>query len=129
VVVKVTLDGDAGDDELFGGDGGDSLDGGQGNDTLTGGKGEDRLIGGSGDDTFIFGRRSGADTVMDFSPGEDLLMFDDALWTGSLTTEQVLARFGDDSSDAVMIDFESGNSVIIYGVDRLDELENSILIF
>jgi len=122
------LDGDAGDDELFGGDGGDSLDGGQGNDTLTGGKGEDRLIGGSGDDTFIFGRRSGADTVMDFSPSEDLLMFDDALWTGSLTTEQVLARFGDDSSDAVMIDFESGNSVIIYGVDRLDELENSILI-
>jgi hypothetical protein len=69
------------------------------------------------------------DYVMDFSPGEDILKFDDRLWTGSLMTAQVLSRFGDDSSGAGMIDFGSGSSVTIDGVDRLEQLENSIPIF
>ncbi|WP_417701813.1 hypothetical protein [Pseudophaeobacter sp.] len=63
--------GDAGEDELRGGYGHDTLSGGGGNDRLSGDAGDDLLIGGADADTFAFGRQHGADTIRDFTPGED----------------------------------------------------------
>ena len=60
-----------GDDVMNGELGDDRLFGGQGDDTLIGGPGDDRLAGGSGNDVFVFGPGDGADTVTDFSGGTD----------------------------------------------------------
>lgn len=69
------LFGNRGDDRLNGGRGEDNLNGGFGDDTLKGGNGDDMLTGGEGADVFIFARRSGSDTITDFTLGEDDLKF------------------------------------------------------
>jgi Ca2+-binding RTX toxin-like protein len=58
------LFGDAGDDDLDGGDGNDRLSGGDGNDRLNGGSGNDTIMADAGNDHFVGG--SGFDTI-DFS--------------------------------------------------------------
>jgi Ca2+-binding RTX toxin-like protein len=101
-------------DELEGNDGNDSIDGKIGNDRINGGagadlvdggfgKGDDRLTGGSGSDTFRYlvnrhgdepddppnfnPENTGADTITDFRPGEDKLVWsaraEDDLGSGS----------------------------------------------
>ena len=99
-----TMSGGAGDDWLLGGSGSDSLTGGTGNDTLDGqygndtlrggdgndliesGAGADRLTGGAGADEFHFSAddfyaqtrsltSADADTLTDFTPGTDKLVF------------------------------------------------------
>lgn len=57
-----TVNGEAGDDRLFGGRGDDALNGGEGADRLSGGGGDDLLRGGGGSDFFDGG--SGTDTVL-----------------------------------------------------------------
>lgn len=71
-----TLWGRGGDDVLDGYTGNDRLVGGDGNDKLIGGSGKDRLTGGAGNDVFSFNvkqakSRSNADTITDFTKGED----------------------------------------------------------
>jgi Ca2+-binding RTX toxin-like protein len=66
-----------GADSLVGAGGDDWLEGREGNDTLSGGDGVDRLTGGAGSDRFVFntaGALLGADTVADFTPGQDLVV-------------------------------------------------------
>jgi len=76
---KDDLSGGRGDDKLLGNGGADRLDGGDGNDILIGGAGKDRLTGGADNDVFRFvnaaftPNSSGADTIRDFSQGEDLI--------------------------------------------------------
>jgi len=69
-LVRLTVDGGAGndtihgsngDDSLFGGTGDDSLFGGDGNDTITGGAGVDHFFGEAGDDTLIWNPGDGSD--------------------------------------------------------------------
>ena len=76
------LDGGRGNDDLFGGAGDDSLDGGRGDDDLRGGggddtllgeRGADRLEGGAGRDVFVFEHGDGADAIVDFTLGEDVV--------------------------------------------------------
>jgi Ca2+-binding RTX toxin-like protein len=126
------LDGGAADDSLYGGKGNDELDGGAGNDLLKGGKGRDELdgdhgddvlVGGKGADRFIFDENSGSDTIKDFKPGQDRIAID----------IDVLVDFGnlDISENAegyAVIDFGSGNSVVIKGVSEND-LDVSDFIF
>jgi peroxidase len=69
------LMGGAGSDGLCGGDGPDKLLGGPGADVLSGGAGRDYLRGGAGADRFVFvAGETVVDTVVDFTPGEDLLV-------------------------------------------------------
>jgi Ca2+-binding RTX toxin-like protein len=70
-----TLVGGAGNDDLRGGAGIDSISAGDGNDTITGGAGADLMGGARGLDNFVFGQGFGHDTVIDFTPGQDHLVF------------------------------------------------------
>ncbi|MEO1795594.1 MAG: hypothetical protein AAFR53_01090 [Pseudomonadota bacterium] len=76
------VNGDNGNDELrlgrgndkgYGGSGDDTIDASAGNDTLVGGQGNDILIGGGGNDAFVFYNNQGADTVADFTLGQDVI--------------------------------------------------------
>lgn len=75
LVSSLTLNGENGNDILWGGTGNDHLNGGDGNDILYGGIGIDDLTGGSGSDTFQFVSNHGADKINDFNISEDKLEF------------------------------------------------------
>ena len=68
------LNGQDGDDSLFGNNGSDTLFGGLGNDTLTGGAGADSLSGGDGDDTLV---ADSADTFIGGGAGTDTVNITD----------------------------------------------------
>lgn len=67
------LSGDSGDDFLYGGRNNDFLDGGDGNDLISGEFGNDFLIGGAGRDRFVLESGGGADVIVDFQKGQDLI--------------------------------------------------------
>jgi Ca2+-binding RTX toxin-like protein len=72
--IALTLDGGAGDDELFGGLGNDMLLGGDGNDTMDGSKGNDIALMDAGDDTFEWDPGDGSD-VVEGGDGDDSMLF------------------------------------------------------
>ncbi|MBE9112796.1 hypothetical protein IQ273_25745 [Nodosilinea sp. LEGE 07298] len=59
------INGQGGNDRLYGLSGDDILRGGDGNDTLFGGRGADILVGGAGDDTLYLGRDMPSGTLRD----------------------------------------------------------------
>jgi hypothetical protein len=77
--LKNTLTGNSGNNTLYGLAGNDTLNGGAGADALVGGTGMDKLTGGLGNDRFVFDdgdfaskTSSGADTIVDFQPGDKI---------------------------------------------------------
>jgi Ca2+-binding RTX toxin-like protein len=76
-LIKLTIDGGAGNDTITGGDGNDTLIGGDGNDTIAGGRGNDVALLGAGDDRFVWNPGDGSDTVEGQS-GTDTLQFNGA---------------------------------------------------
>jgi Ca2+-binding RTX toxin-like protein len=68
------VNGEGGNDTLYGGRGNDRLNGGTGNDRLYGGIGDDQLRGGDEDDLLSGG--FGADSVLDGQTGNDLVRGD-----------------------------------------------------
>src|SRR3954451_6386978 len=76
-LIKVTIDGGAGNDTITGGDGNDMLIGGDGNDVINGGRGSDTALLGAGDDTFVWNPGDGSDTV-EGGAGRDTLQFNGA---------------------------------------------------
>lgn len=70
-----TLKGGKGADTLMGLGGSDTLKGGKGNDVLIGGSQADTLVGGAGRDTFIFSQSGDPDTIKDFDPDKDTIVF------------------------------------------------------
>ena len=105
--------GGAGNDTLTGGAGNDALDGGAGNDTLIGGAGNDTLTGGTGADLFIF-IGTGTNTIADFTPGTDKIVFSDAGFNlgaddglGTTTLQQLAASVFSPNIDGTMA--SSGN--------------------
>ena len=76
-LIRLTVDGGAGNDDLFGGDGPDILLGGDGNDTTTGRDGNDVALLGAGDDTFTW-NPGDDDDVVEGQAGVDELLFNGA---------------------------------------------------
>ena len=121
--------GGVGQDRIFGETGRDTLRGGAGNDTLTGGAGNDRLFGDLGLDRFVFAAGLGVDLVHGFVHSADVLAFDDAIWGGGKTADQVVTEFATVVGANVRFDFGAGNTVTLVGFGTVAGLAADILIF
>ncbi|MFC2967539.1 hypothetical protein [Acidimangrovimonas pyrenivorans] len=121
-----TVYGGLGNDSLYGGGGADRLFGGKGADRLVGQLGDDRLTGGGGADSFVFTPGFGRDSVTDYGKGVDALSFDPALWSGTLTAQQLVSQFAQDAGSDVVFDFGHGNVLTLEGVANLDGLAADI---
>jgi hypothetical protein len=71
LTTSVTINGEAGNDNLWGSNGNDMIDGGMGNDSIFGGTGSDTLTGGAGSDIFQFTVTAGSDVITDFDVSGD----------------------------------------------------------
>ncbi len=71
----VTINGEAGNDNLWGSNGDDVIDGGAGNDSIFGGAGDDTLTGGTGSDTFQFTATSGSNVITDLGIGDNIQLY------------------------------------------------------
>ncbi|MBE9185514.1 DUF2974 domain-containing protein [Microcoleus sp. LEGE 07076] len=115
-----SITGDGGDDFLYGGRDNDYLEGGDGNDLISGEFGSDILIGGAGRDRFVLESGGGADVIVDFKKGEDLIALsrgltfplirvsqggDGALITIPITGEIIATLRGVPASDITQPDF------------------------
>ncbi len=73
-LIKLTLDGGAGNDTILGGNGNDQLIGGDGNDFIDGNQGADTALMGAGDDTFQWDPGDGSD-IVEGGDGTDTMLF------------------------------------------------------
>ena len=78
-----SISGTSGNDTIVGTDGDDVIEGGLGRDTLTGKGGNNQFVYRTGAD--------GLDTITDFKPGQDTLVFTDLLKTVGITSATPLA--------------------------------------
>ncbi len=90
-----------------------NLSGNAGNNRLDGGKGHDTLTGGLGADTFVFGLSSGADTVTDFSAGQNDKI---DLSTYHAQATAVITQSGSDT----VIDLGHGNVITVTAATVVD---------
>lgn len=118
-----TINGRSGTDELFGQAGADKLFGGAGDDYMGGGSGNDQLTGGTGRDSFLFasgsaaGAGEGHDTIYDYTPGEDVLVFQwsqhDLVWSSTVVNGQ----------NSLVGTYDGGRSeVILVGITDLADV-------
>ncbi len=129
----------AGNDGLRGGDGHDHFLGGNGDDILVGEAGldymhgeagRDWMIGGTGADWFAFADTNGTDTIEDFSLIErDRLRLNDDLWTGTLTTDEIVSRFATVTAAGVVFNFGDGDTLTLLGVTTTTGLADAVLIW
>lgn len=79
------IHGGDGNDHLYGQAGADLIRGGEGNDRVYGGDGNDTLYGGWGKDAFYFdsapNKTTNVDRIEDFNVKDDVLRFDNAVYT------------------------------------------------
>jgi Ca2+-binding RTX toxin-like protein len=73
-LIKITVDGGSGIDNLAGSNGADTLLGGDGNDVVDGNQGNDVALLGAGDDTFQWDPGDGSDTF-EGQAGDDTMIF------------------------------------------------------
>jgi len=71
LTTSVTINGEAGNDSLWGSNGNDTINGGTGDDSIFGGTGSDTLTGGTGSDAFQFTATAGSDVITDFDVSGD----------------------------------------------------------
>jgi Ca2+-binding RTX toxin-like protein len=100
---KDKIFGSDGTDRIYGGNGNDSLYGEYGNDHLFGGAGADVLVGNPGLDAFAVGHGTGgmtleeADTITDFTLGEDVIDLIDGVGFADLTIVQGSGVYANDT--------------------------------
>jgi len=112
------INGNAASNLLKGRTGDDRIYGFEGNDTLNGGPGRDVLTGGSGNDVFMFdgrpNRAKNLDRITDFSPVDDTIHLDNAVFTKVGAAGKLIAgafrvgREAHDSSDRIIYDRKTG---------------------
>jgi len=116
------IQGNAGDDTLFGQDGNDIISGGAGNDTLYGGAGSDVFKWSLGDEGTV--ANPATDMIMDFSKDQnDVLNLADLL-----TDSDAVLSFGEESGNAVLSVETTGSGVdqqIVFDNWSLAELETA----
>jgi len=126
-----TLTGTEGNDILQGHDGDDRIAAGGGEDILRDGAGSDVLTGGTGADLFILTADGNADTITDFTLGEDKI--DLSLWPMLRDISQLFITLQDDgmriiygdevlnvqSADGGPIDYRGLSTTDLIGASRL----------
>ena len=118
-----TLKGNSGNNQLIGAVGRDMLFAGGGDDVVIGGDGNDTLEGGLGIDVFRFDSAltSGFDTINDFTPADDTIQLENAIFTKlTLVGTLAAARFVNgtaalDANDNVIYNPSTG--VVSYDAD------------
>jgi Ca2+-binding RTX toxin-like protein len=110
----------------MGGTGNDYIQGGGGNDVLYGGAGNDILIGGTGSDIFAWSSTDlnlgGADTIRDFSIGQDKLRFDNLFGNpDDITVDDILSKLG---SNELGIQANSGRLDVTVGNNTFIEIHS-----
>jgi len=127
--VANVIRGGAGIDQLVGHGGNDQLFGDAGSDYLMGGPGADALRGGSGKDYFLFssgpaaGSGDGRDTIYDYTPGEDVLVFqwsqNDLVWSNTTVNGQtsLVGTYDDGSGQVVLVGISDLSNVTIIHSD------------
>ncbi len=112
--------GGPGDDRLYGGIGNDTLQGGAGDDRLWGGPDDDMLDGGEGADGFIITAGGGNDTVLDFGNGADRI--DLAAFTQIQSLEDLAMEQGE-SGAVIDLSAHGGGTVTLQDVDMADLMD------
>jgi Ca2+-binding RTX toxin-like protein len=127
------LVGTAGTDIVQGHDGADDLQAGAGDDILRDGDGSDTMTGGAGDDVFILSADGMADTITDFTLGEDTIdlsnwsmLRDVSQLTMTIIENGVEIRYGDElltiySADGNPIDYRDFTNADLIGVTRIPQ--------
>jgi Ca2+-binding RTX toxin-like protein len=100
-VIKLTIDGGAGDDTILGSQGADTLIGGDGNDFVFGDNGNDVAFLGAGHDVFQWDPGDGNDTI-EGQDGSDMLLF-----------------FGSNASETVNIVANGGRALLTRDVANI----------
>ena len=101
---------------VFTGVGGFSGSGNAMNNVITGGVGNDTLTGGAGSDTFVFSSAIfGKDTIMDFTPGVDVLQFDHSVFTDAATALSHAAQVGGD----VVVTLDANDTVTLHNTNLM----------
>lgn len=119
------LFGGSGKDLMIGSNGADRLRGGTWSDTLEGGGGPDELAGGRGPDSFVFTGRFGQDSVVDFSPSEDMIHIDEVE-----SLDAFKAASSDDGKGNLVYNLHDDvqNVIVFKGVAEADLLQENLVI-
>ena len=115
-LIKITVDGGAGDDTILGSNGADVLLGGDGNDFIDGNQGNDTVFLGAGDDTFQWDPGDGNDTV-EGQAGTDRLLFNGAN----------IAETYEVSANGSRVRFTRNIGSVVMDLDDIEKLELNAL--
>ncbi len=115
-VIRLTIDGGAGNDTIFGSDGADVILGGDGNDVVDGQRGDDLALLGAGDDVFVWNPGDGNDTI------EGQAGFDTMLFNGSNANEKI-----DISANGARSRFFRDVAAVTMDMDDVERIEFNAL--
>ena len=108
--------------DLSGSDADNELVGNAGDNTILAGGGSDMMTGGSGSDTFVLTPGDGANEVVDFEDGQDLIDLT------AFSRQDAVDAMGDMQAGDARLVFEDGTSILLTGVSRQQITEADVLL-